>query len=171
MKKLCLLLLLIICSCNSKQSSSINNETENTSYYFIRHAEKDRSDKMNKNPKLIEKGEKRALKWSQTLKNIHFDAIYSTNYARTKETATPTALKNNLDLTIYSPTGMDYELFKKKTLGKTVLIVGHSNTTPSFVNAILGEKKYENINDNNNANLYLVTIINNKVSDQLLYIN
>jgi broad specificity phosphatase PhoE len=50
------------------------------------------------------------------------------------------------------------EEFAHNTKGKTVLVVGHSNTTPAFVNAVLGEKKYDNIDDNNNANLYIVSI-------------
>ncbi len=171
MKKLVFLLLLTAFCCESNQSK--NNETfkENTTYYFIRHAEKDRTDKTNKDPKLIEKGIERARKWQETFKNISFNAVYSTNYLRTKETAQPTATKNNIDLTFYNPKAINYEHFKKQTKGKTVLVVGHSNTTPAFVNAIIGKKKYTEINDRNNANLYIVTIINNKISDQLLYIN
>ena len=42
--------------------------------------------------------------------------------------------------------------------GKTVLIVGHSNTTPVFANKILGKKMYENMSDNDNASLFIVTI-------------
>ncbi len=166
MKRLSLLILLMLFSITTKAQI----EQENTTYYFIRHAEKNRSDKTNKNPKLIKKGRKRAKKWSETLKNINFDAVYSTNYNRTKETAQPTAAKNNLEITLYNPRDIDYKLFKKQTKGKKVLIVGHSNTTPKFVNAILGKEKYNDIKDNNNANLYIVTIIDNKTSDQLLYI-
>lgn len=53
------------------------------------------------------------------------------------------------------------------TKGKTVLIVGHSNTTPKFVNDLLGEVKYQDIADNNNANLYKVTITNDGKTDEL----
>ena len=49
-------------------------------------------------------------------------------------------------------------IFQQETKGKTVLVVGHSNTTPAFVNKILAEEKYKDIDDNNNANLYIVTI-------------
>jgi len=144
---------------------------KSTTYYLIRHAEKDRSDKTNKNPNLIKKGVERAQKWAETFKEIHFDMVYSTNYARTKATASPTALNNNLELTIYNPKSLDYELFKKETKGKTVLIVGHSNTTPVFVNKILNTEKYEDIEDSNNANLYIVTIVGGITNDQLLCID
>ena len=61
--------------------------------------------------------------------------------------------------------------FKLKTTGKTVLVVGHSNTTPQFANDILGEEKYPEINDDNNGNLYIVTIQNKNKSSILLKIN
>ena len=63
------------------------------------------------------------------------------------------------------------EVFQNNTKGKTVLVVGHSNTTNVFVNKILGIEKYDEINDNNNSNLYIVTISNGKSSSILLKIN
>ena len=45
---------------------------------------------------------------------------------------------------------------------KTVLVVGHSNTTPIFVNNILGEEKHKNMDDHDNASLYIVTITDGK---------
>jgi 2,3-bisphosphoglycerate-dependent phosphoglycerate mutase len=36
--------------------------------------------------------------------------------------------------------------------------VGHSNTTPAFVNAVLGEHTYEDIDDNENGMLYIVKV-------------
>ncbi|MCF7567963.1 histidine phosphatase family protein [Sabulilitoribacter arenilitoris] len=137
----------------------------------MRHAEKDRSNKTNKNPHLTEIGKKRAKKWSKVFSNIKFDAIYSTNYNRTKETAQPTATKKGLELTLYHPYKLDTKTFLKNTKGKTILIVGHSNTTPMLVNAFLGFKKHEDIDDSKNDNLYIVTVIANKISDQVLTIN
>ena len=55
-------------------------------------------------------------------------------------------------------------------MGKTVLVVGHSNTTPQFVNAILGSGRYSDIQDDNNANLYIVTRINEETAVVLLKI-
>ena len=129
-----------------------------TTYYLIRHAEKDRSDKENRNPHLTETGKKRAQNWAKALKDVKFDAVYSTDYNRTKETATPTAKANKVELTLYDPRNMDPKKFMKETKGKTVLIVGHSNTTPMFANALLGEKKYDMMDDNDNASLYKVVV-------------
>jgi len=55
-------------------------ENEITTYYFIRHAEKDRSYTTNKNPYLTEKGKNRAENWSTVFENVDFDLIYSTKY-------------------------------------------------------------------------------------------
>ena len=141
----------------------ISYSQEVTTYYFIRHAEKLRIDKTDKNPNLNYNGYKRAEAWKDVFSNISFDAVYSTDYNRTKLTAKPTADSNNLPILLYNPNSMYSEAFKNNTKGKTVLVVGHSNTTNVFVNKILGVEKYEEINDNNNSNLYIVTItrINN----------
>ena len=146
---------------------------QTSTYYFIRHAEKNRSDKNDRDPHLIEKGLLRAAKWSFVLENVSFDAVYSTDYNRTKETAQPTAEKNGLDITIYDPRNIDAKNFLEKTKGMNVLVVGHSNTTPNFVNAVIKKDKYPQIDDNNNANLYIVTITDSGVvvSDLLLVVN
>ena len=149
----------------------ISYSQEVTTYYFIRHAEKLRIDKTDKNPNLNYNGYKRAEAWKDVFSNISFDAVYSTDYNRTKLTAKPTADSNNLPILLYNPNSMYSEAFKNNTKGKTVLVVGHSNTTNVFVNKILGVEKYEEINDNNNSNLYIVTITEGKSSSVLLKIN
>jgi len=154
----------------SQEEKTIST-TEITTYYFIRHAEKDRSDIYNRNPHLNEAGKKRAIKWSEILGHISFDEVYSTDYNRTKETAQPTATKNNLEVKLYDHKSLNAQNFIYNTKRKTVLIVGHSNTTPQFVNTIIGYKKYKDIDDSNNGNLYIVTFINAKKTDQLLTIN
>ncbi|EPR70600.1 hypothetical protein ADIWIN_3461 [Winogradskyella psychrotolerans RS-3] len=142
-----------------------------STYYLIRHAEKDRTDKSNKNPNLNEVGLERAENWEVHFKAIEFDAIYSTDYNRTKQTALPTAKANNLDIQFYNPSDMKIEEFIEKTKGQTVLVVGHSNTTPKFVNALLGSEKYEDIADDNNANLYIVTISKSGKTSEISVVN
>ena len=142
-----------------------------TEIYLIRHAEKDRSDLKNKNPHLNELGKNRALKWVEVFKNVQFDKIFSTNYNRTVETVTPISLEKKIEISIYSPSKIDYENFKSKTYGEKVLVVGHSNTIPFFVNGLINKEFYQQIDDLNNSNLYKVTICNNKISHSLLYVN
>ena len=163
MKKLVYLFFLsFLISCSS-------NET--TTYYLIRHAEKDRTDNSNRNPNLNKDGLERAKKWALYFESIDLDAVYSTNYNRTQQTATPTAVSKKLDIQSYKPYKMFDTVFQQNTLGKKVLIVGHSNTTPVFVNKILGEKKYENMNDYDNASLFIVTISNDKITSKIEKVN
>jgi len=151
--------------------SLISYAQEITTYYFIRHAEKLRIDKTDKNPNLNFNGYKRAEAWKDVFSNVSFDAVYSTEYNRTKLTAKPTAISKNLPILLYNPNTMYSEAFQNNTKGKTVLVVGHSNTTNVFVNKILGIEKYNEIKDNNNSNLYIVTISNGETSSILLKIN
>ena len=78
-----------------------------STYYLIRHAEKDRSDKTNTDPNLTEDGLKRAENWANHFKDLKFDMVYSTNYNRTKQTAMPTAKANNVDLQFYNPSDIE----------------------------------------------------------------
>ena len=164
MKKILLIYIFIF-------TSLLSNAQEVTTYYFIRHAEKLRVDKTDRNPNLNSKGFKRAEAWKEVFSNISFDAIYSTDYTRTKLTAKPTADSKNLPILIYSPRDMYSKTFQNQTEGKTILVVGHSNTTNVFANKVLGFDKYEEIKDNNNSNLYIVTIMNGNSSSILLQIN
>ena len=144
---------------------------ETTTYYLIRHAEKNRTDKINKNPDLNKKGAERAEKWAVFFKKIKLDAVYATNYKRTQQTATPTAESKKLDIKPYNPSNMYDSIFQQDTKGKTVLVVGHSNTTPVFANTILGKKRYEDMNDSDNASLYVVTISGDTTSSKIEKIN
>ena len=144
------------------------SQEETTTYYLIRHAEKIRIDKNNKNPSLNKKGIERAKKWATVFRNVDFDMVYSTNYNRTIQTVSPTAVSKNLKIQFYKPREIYDDIFKKTTKGKTVLIVGHSNTTPYFANRILGKNKYKKILDSYNGSLYIITITKNVITDILL---
>ena len=152
MKKYLLILTVIL----SSLTSCVLEET-NTTYYLIRHAEKDRTDKSNKNPNLNEKGKERAKKWGAYFKDINLNAIYSTKYNRTMQTAKPTADSKKLNTINYDPSNMFSKDFEKETKGKTVLIVGHSNTTPQFANKIIKSEVYKSMDDNDNASLFIIS--------------
>ena len=140
-----------------------------STYYLIRHAEKEITD--DPNPALTEEGRERAENWAAVFRDVQFDAIYSTNYIRTVSTAEPTAHRQKLKIILYHPTKIDFQKFIKETKGKTVLIVGHSNTIPGFANSLIGREKYNQIEDDNNANLYIIEKSRNSISDKLLHIN
>ena len=161
---LLLALLTLVAAC--KESGKINlAEKENTSvYYFIRHAEKDRSDSTNKNPSLTLQGLERANKWALFFEDKNIAAVYSTNYKRTQQTALPIAKEQNLEIISYTAKELISEKFIANNKGKNIVIVGHSNTTPELVNRLLGEKKYEDIADSENNNVFIVTLTKNKTT-------
>lgn len=138
-----------------------------TQYYFIRHAEKADS---SKNPDLSEKGIERAQQWKALFSEINFDSVYSTDFNRTLQTIQPIVAGNNQLLKIYNPKMIDVELFKKETQGKTILIVGHSNTVLNMVNQIIKENKYVDIAENQFGNLYIITLFENQTQSQLLHL-
>ncbi|MBG6188860.1 SixA phosphatase family protein [Flavobacterium sp. CAN_S2] len=158
MKKFLLLLTLLFLNISFAQSKT-------TTYYFIRHAEKVDS---SQNPDLSEKGLKRAELWNKIFSEISFDEIYSTDYKRTLQTASPTATTKKIEVKIYNPKTLNIDSFKRETSGKKVLIVGHSNTTPKFVNDIINQNLFSDIEDATFGNLYIVTIIDGIISSQLL---
>ncbi|MBU1011914.1 MAG: histidine phosphatase family protein [Bacteroidetes bacterium] len=140
-----------------------------STYYLIRHAEKQVVD--NPNPELTEEGILRAENWAIIFKDIKFDAVYSTDYLRTIATSQPTAQSQNLEITLYHPTKIDIKQFLKETEGKTVLIVGHSNTIPVFVNKLIEKEKYKDIEDDNFGNLYIVEVTKTLRRVELLHLN
>ena len=46
--------------------------------------------------------------------------------------------------------------FLEQNQEKTVLIVGHSNTTPKLVNAIMEKEIFKQMQDNDNSSLFIV---------------
>jgi 2,3-bisphosphoglycerate-dependent phosphoglycerate mutase len=138
---------------------------QTTTIYLIRHAEKTDN---SKNTFLSEAGLIRANHWNDVFEAIHFDAIYSTDYNRTVQTAQPTAKKSNLIITLYDPKTITLEKIKKEHLGQTILIVGHSNTTPELVNKIINQNVFSTIADTTFGNLYIITIHETIVNYQLL---
>ena len=161
MKKLFIIFIFFTIDISSQECSE---------FFLIRHAEKDRTDTENKNPNLNRKGKLRALKWVELFKNIEFDKIYSTNYYRTLETVMPISKKIKKEILIYNPSKINYNKFLLDNKYSKVLVVGHSNTIPGFVNGLIKKEIYSHIDDRNNSNLYIVKVCNNYISHNILYI-
>tara|TARA_B100000927_G_scaffold161044_1_gene129776 strand:- start:2062 stop:2544 length:483 start_codon:yes stop_codon:yes gene_type:complete len=146
-------------------------ENDCSTFYLIRHAEKVRTDKSNKDPKLNNKGIARALSWNEYFADKEISKIYSTNFKRTLETIKPIQESTDLYPMIYSPSDIDYENFVTSNKGEVVLIVGHSNTIPDFVNGLIKDSIYSQIDDLNNSNLYIVNICDYNISHKLIQVN
>lgn len=162
-------LIVLFFSCKgTEEKNDFEAEPVITTFYLIRHAEKDRTDPENPDPELNQDGLTRALKWAEIFDPIPLDAIYSTNYERTSMTAAPTSVKKDIDIKYYDPNSLDIEEFKLQNEGLNVLVVGHSNTTPMMVNKLLGVEKYNQMDDSDNSSLFIVRIIDGEATDILL---
>ena len=71
------------------QSENDTKKDEETfTIYLVRHSEKKSTAS---NPSLTKCGEQRSVNLKNFLNDVPLDAVYSTNYVRTKRTALPTA--------------------------------------------------------------------------------
>lgn len=159
--KLSLLLLftgLFVSSCTSgkKTAEEKFGETEVSTFILVRHAEKD----YGRDPILTKEGTERAERLKEILKNTSIDAVYSTDTKRTQLTAEPTAADKNLKIISYAASGLqDFSAdLKRLYKGKTVLVVGHSNTTPAMANYLTNTDEYPRFSELDYTNLYVVTL-------------
>jgi broad specificity phosphatase PhoE len=100
----------------------------------VRHAEK--STEPPNDPHLSNEGKLRAEFLKAFLKDKKIKAIYSTERARTIETATPLSQSIHIPIQYYGNDTL--ENFVKKVLreGKNTLVVGHSNTSVAMINTL-----------------------------------
>ena len=148
-------------------SMSFMYSQEKTTIYLIRHAEKAEA---TSDPDLSEAGKARANRWAEWLADKGITAIYSTPYKRTQQTAQPLAQKLNQQVITYNPAEADLKAMAGKHEGQSIVIVGHSNTIPMYVNKLIGENKYPDIDEAEFGNIFIITLENGRVSHELLKI-
>lgn len=134
------------------------NKTTITTFILMRHAEK--MTETSADPDLSSKGLKRANHLSKFLEAVPIDAIYSTPFRRTMDTVKPLSNSKLIDIYTYSADQLDAfsEDIVKKYSGKTVVIVGHSNTTPRLVNAITGSE-FTDLEEDEYDWIYIVDLL------------
>jgi phosphohistidine phosphatase SixA len=116
----------------------------------VRHAEKANGD----DPSLTEAGHARAKALADALAHAHVQAILVSPTKRAQETAAPTAAHAKVEPTVVPMEGGSdahvAALIKavRAEAGKTVLVVGHSNTIPPLLRGLgltaseMGDKEY-----------------------------
>jgi len=160
MKKVRLFTLLLagyfsVCSSMALAQDTAVNGAKSLTVFLTRHAEKLTS---GRDPELSEAGKLRAQQLSNVLSDAKLDRIYSTDFFRTRQTATPVAEQYEKAVEIY-----DYKQLKQlaetlKQQGGRYLIVGHSNTTPHMVKLLGGDAGAE-INEKKEFDrLYMLNI-------------
>lgn len=139
-----------------------------TTYFVVRHAEKETANTMTTDVPLSEEGKQRALSLKEVLQNERITQIYSTNYIRTKSTAQPLADALGLKMQIYTPGDSTFITSLRKMNNATVLIVGHSNTVDDLVNNIAGEKLVAgDLADTQYGNLFILKKKGSKIKYEM----
>lgn len=135
--------------------------------YLVRHAEKDLSNLEERDPKLTACGVERAKKLVSLFSGIELNAVYSTDFIRTQNTAKPTANAKSLDVISYDPFNLKILHKQLMTNEHSALVVGHSQTTNALAGMLAGieldvidEKEYDR--------LYQVSISEKVAKFQLL---
>ncbi len=133
---------------------------QETVVYLVRHAEKETNPQDPRDPGLSPIGFERAMNLDDSLKAIKFDAVYSSDYKRTVATAQPVATRNDLVIIKYDPSAPSklVEEVNSRWKGKTVLIVGHSNTLLPLIEAFGGKATMQHIDDNDYSNIFRLQI-------------
>lgn len=128
-----------------------------TTFILSRHAE---TTGIGTDPSLSVSGQERATELARVLKNTQIHAVYSTNYNRTKETASKIASNNSVTTQIYDPSQLDNlaTSILQQYKNKVIYIAGHSNTTNAFLNILVGSNFYATIPDSEYDNLYIVSV-------------
>ncbi len=131
---------------------------------LLRHAEKDLSEGAdNPNPELSAEGKLRAERLVKIVNKYQPDAIYSTDYIRTRATVRPLARSKRMMTQIYDPGNLkrmrDLILSGKV---KRLVVVGHNNTTPGLANLIIGQEKYKKLAESEYDKIWIIKIKKNK---------
>jgi phosphohistidine phosphatase SixA len=165
MKRIALLLLLAVTTACVASVTGPTAETpeapgEATVVLLARHAEAmyPPPEDDPRNPPLSSMGQDRADALARLLADAGITRIHSTDYARTQETAAPTAALLNLPVASYDPTDLPgFAEGLRATPGRH-LVLGHSNTTPQLVEALGGDPGAEIDESIEFDRLYVVTI-------------
>jgi broad specificity phosphatase PhoE len=154
MKKLTLTLTLL-----ATVLASTLNAANVTTVILVRHAEKATAPA--NDPPLTAEGRERAKELARVVGKSGISAIFTTNLARTKQTAAPVAALLHLQPAVNanSPTyARDLaNRIRTQHAGRTVLVVGHTNTTHDVI-AALGVNTAPTIPETDFDNLYIVTL-------------
>ena len=133
-----------------------------TTVIFVRHAEK--AERPADDPGLSPAGERRAAELARQLVDADviagIDAVYSTPFRRTEETARPVAEALGLPVNSYDANDTEaiMEYIVREHKGKIILVVGHSNTVPALIGNMGASKRVPEIAEDEYDNIYIVSI-------------
>ncbi|MEJ2538451.1 MAG: histidine phosphatase family protein [Gemmatimonadota bacterium] len=112
-----------------------------TTVYLVRHAERAQDDPSD--PTLTPGGTERSALLARMLRDVPLTSVFSSDYRRTRLTAGPVAREHHLEIQLYDPRdeGLEALADRLRTTPGHHLVVGHSNTTPTLVEALGGDPR------------------------------
>jgi 2,3-bisphosphoglycerate-dependent phosphoglycerate mutase len=138
-------------------TTSFSQDQKITTLILLRHAEKISDG--SSDPDLTQEGIDRAFRLATLLKNANVAAIYSTDFKRTRNTVAMLARDKGLEVQIYAPSkGAELDKMISQHEGKTIVVVGHSNTIPGIANILIGKNEFENFPDAEYGNILVIPI-------------
>jgi broad specificity phosphatase PhoE len=133
-----------------------------TTVILVRHAEK--AVEPSHDPPLAPAGAARARALVEAAGQAGIQAIYTTQYTRTRDTAEPIAHELGIQVEVMPVSGelraaslQFAERIRRNHAGQTVLVVGHSNTVPALIEA-LGAGSVGAIQDHEYDHLFIVQL-------------
>lgn len=139
-------------------TTSANAADTSYTLYFSRHAEKVDA---KEDPILTQAGHRRAAILATMLQHAGIERVYTTDYQRTRQTASPAGKLLNLSVETYvagEPQKLVDNLLKQQ---QNALIIGHSNTVPDLVVKAGGEAPA--LTEEDFGDLFQLVISNGKV--------
>ncbi|MBV9772497.1 MAG: histidine phosphatase family protein [Gemmatimonadetes bacterium] len=134
-----------------------------TTVVVVRHAEKAADDPQD--PSLSPAGRERALALRDALADAPVAAVYATQFRRTRATGEPLATRAGQAVVVRPATAANAATYARdlaaeilsRYRGRTVVVVGHSNTVPEIVRALSG-KQVAPITDTEYDHLFVVQV-------------
>lgn len=165
--KIYLLLWVLTVGAFLNEAFAQNTDNEATTIILIRHAEKAGNEP--RDPDLSEAGISRAKRLAELLSDIQVDELYSTPLRRTRQTVQFIASQRGKETMDYDPRNLkDLADMLRDKPGKTILVAGHSNTTPTLANLLLEEDRFQQLPESEYGKIWFITYYNNKPIEVLV---
>lgn len=147
-------------------------QKQEMTFILLRHAEKDAAPGVNRvDPDLSADGKERAQRLIKVTEAYNPDQIFATVYKRARQTAAPLseALRPGYRVQTQSYRPDRIEEFAAQLLNsnaRTVVVVGHNNTTPELANILIKQEKYKQLAESEYDKIWIIKIKNGKVVEE-----
>jgi len=153
MKQILLLLLLIVLLGSCKVATV-------TRIIVVRHAERTAADD------LTPAGNQRAAELVRVLGDAGIDSVFSTDFVRTTKTAEPLSTSLGTSTILYDDNSSLLDRILRFSKGKTLFVVGHSDSVPDLISTCGCTPPFSQIPGNQFDNLFIILLQSEKINGQ-----